>query len=163
VKAHLEAMRVACALTPVPPFHGGSRREIVKRFRVYAFDTGFVCFVRGWEGLRDEDRGGLWQHLVLDELRTAMEPARTVSFWRDKSGREIDFVVARGREADAFECTIRPDRVDRRSLDAFRDACPRGRNFVVSPFIDRAYAFRVGAHVVRAIGCADLMRLEHVR
>ena len=78
VKAHLEAMRVACALPPVPPFHGGSRREIVKRPRVYAFDTGFVCFVRGWERLRDEDRGGLWEHLVLDALRTAMEPARTV-------------------------------------------------------------------------------------
>ena len=163
VKAHLEAMRVACALTAVPPFHGGSRREIVKRPRVYAFDTGFVCFVRGWESLRDEDRGGLWEHLVLDALRTAMEPARTVSFWRDKSGREVDFVVARGRDVDAFECTIRPDRVDRRNLDAFRDAYPRGRNFVVSPFVDDAYDIRIGTHAVRAIGSADLMLLQHFR
>jgi hypothetical protein len=163
VKAHLEAMRVACALTAVPPFHGGSRREIVKRPRVYAFDTGFVCFVRGWERLRDEDRGGLWEHLVLDVLRTAMEPARTVSFWRDKSGREVDFVVARGRDVDAFECKIRPDRVDRRNLDAFRDAYPRGRNFVVSPFVDDAYDIRIGTHAVRAIGSADLMLLENFR
>jgi len=59
---------------------------------------------------------------VLDTLQTAMEPARTVSFWRDKSGREVDFVVARGRDVDAFECKIRPDRVDPRNLDAFRDA-----------------------------------------
>ena len=76
VKAHLEAMRVACALTAVPPFHGGSRREIVKRPRIYGFDTGIVCFVRGSDRLRDEDRGGLWEHLVLDVLRAAMEPAR---------------------------------------------------------------------------------------
>ena len=159
VKAHLEAMRVACALTPVPPFHGGSRREIVKRPRVYAFDTGFVCFVRGWDRIRDEDRGGLWEHLVLDVLRAAVEPARTVSFWRDKSGRELDFVVPRGREVDAYACKVRPDRLDRRSLDAFRNAYPRGRNFVVSPHVDEPYDFRAGSHVVRAVGCADVLQL----
>jgi len=158
VKAHLEAMRVACALTPVPPFHGGSRREIVTRPRVYAFDAGFACFVRGWERLREEDRGGLWGHLVLDVPRAAVEPARAASFWRDKSGREIDFVVPRGREVDAFECKVRPDRLERRRLGAVRDAYPRGRNFVVSPGVDEAYDFRAGSHVVRAIGCADVLQ-----
>ena len=122
-----------------------------------------ALFGSGWERLRDEDRGGLWEHLVLNTLRTAMEPARTVSFWRDKSGREVDFVVARGRDVDAFECKIRPDRVDPRNLDAFRDAYPRGRNFVVSPFVDEAYDFRIGTHAVRAIGCADLMLPECLR
>ncbi|MDO8835029.1 MAG: ATP-binding protein [Vicinamibacterales bacterium] len=156
VKAHIEAMTVACALTSVPPFHGGSRRELVKRPRVYGFDTGFVCFVRGWEQLREEDRGGLWEHLVLDVLRAAVGPARTVSFWRDKSDREIDFVVPHGRAVDVFECKLRPDRMDRRSLDAFRSAYPQGRNFVVSPFVEAAYDFRLGTHVVRATGCRDL-------
>ncbi len=34
VKAHLEAMTVACALFPVPPLAGGGRRGIVRRPRV---------------------------------------------------------------------------------------------------------------------------------
>lgn len=159
VKAHLEAMTVACALTRVPPFHGGSRRELVKQPRLYGFDTGFVCFVRGWEQIRDEDRGTLWEHLVLDELRAALAPARRVLFWRDKSDREIDFVVARGRTVDVFECKIQPDRLERRNLDAFRQAYPHGRNFVVSPYVDEPYDFRLGPHVIRAIGCTELDRL----
>jgi hypothetical protein len=126
---------------------------------VYAFDTGFVCFVRGWDRPSDEACGGLWEHLVLDVLRAAVEPARTVAFWRDKSGREIDFVAGRGRDVDAFECMISPDRIERRNLDAFREAYPRGRNFVVSPYVDRAYDIRVGPHAVRVVGCADVLAM----
>jgi predicted AAA+ superfamily ATPase len=158
IKAHLEAMTVALALTPVAPFHAGARRELVRRPKVYTFDTGFVAFARGWNSIRDEDRGPLWEHLVLDILR-ACPGARTVAFWRDKSDRAIDFVVARGAAADAIECKIRPDRIERRNLDAFRAAYPRGRNLVVSPAVRERYDFRAGKHVVRAVGCADLLRI----
>jgi hypothetical protein len=157
VKAYLEAMTAACALTAVHPFHGGSRRELVKRPKVFGFDTGFVCVTRGWETIREEDRGVLWEHLVLDVLLAAGGDARTVAFWRDKSDREIDFVVPRGRTVDVFECKISPERVERRNLDPFREAYPRGRNFVVSPFVVEPYDFRVGTHVVRAIGCAAVV------
>mgnify|MGYP005810649767 CR=1 FL=1 len=156
VKAHLEALAVACAIVPVPPFHGGGRRELVRRPKVYGFDTGFVAFVRGWTGLRDEDRGPLWEHLVLDTLR-ATPDGRAVSYWRDKSDREIDFVLPKGRRVDAIECKIRPDRIDARSLAAFREIYPSGSNLVASPHVDRAYDFRVGGLVVRAVGCADLL------
>lgn len=158
VKAHLEAMTVACALVPVPPFHGGGRRELVRRPKVYGFDTGFVTFVRGWTDLRDEDRGPLWEHLVLDVLRS-IPYGRALSYWRDKSDREIDFVVARGRRVDAIECKIRPDRLDARSLVAFREIYPNGTNMVVSPGVVEPYDFRVGPLVVRAVGCRDLLQL----
>jgi predicted AAA+ superfamily ATPase len=82
VKSHLEAMTVACTLVPVPPFHGGGSRELVRRPKVYAFDTGFVAFVRGWHELREEDRGPLWEHVVLDVLRAAFE-GRQVCYWWD--------------------------------------------------------------------------------
>ncbi len=111
VKAHLEALVVACAVFALPPFHGGGRREIVRRPKVYGFDTGFVCFVRGWGEIRDEDRGGLWEHLVLDVLRTATGGER-LGYWRDKSDREIDFVVRDGRAIHAVECKINPGRLD---------------------------------------------------
>ncbi|MFA6033275.1 MAG: AAA family ATPase, partial [Myxococcota bacterium] len=49
VKNYIEAMAVAHAVFTVPPFHGGGSREIVRSPRLYAFDTGFVTFMRGWE------------------------------------------------------------------------------------------------------------------
>ena len=159
MKAYLEAMAVAQALMPVPPFHGGSRREIVKRPRVYGFDTGFVAFARGWTTLREEDRGPLWEHLVLDVLR-ARAGAGTIGYWRDKSGREVDFVVAAGRAADAIECKVRPERFDPSSLRAFREAYPRGRNLVVSPGVTEAYDARYGDLLVRVVGCEHLLAGE---
>lgn len=156
VKAHLEAMSVACALYALPPFHGGGRREIVRRPKVYGFDTGFVCFARGWREIRDDDRGVLWEHLVLDVLRIATR-GEGPCYWRDKSDREIDFVVRQGRTVNAIECKISPDRFDPENLAAFRTLYPRGTNYVVCPGIDEPYDRRVGALVVRTVGCRHLL------
>jgi predicted AAA+ superfamily ATPase len=156
VKAYLEAMRVACALSIVPPYHGGGRRELLKRPKVYGFDTGFVSYARGWRDIRDDDRGPLWEHLVLDTLRAATG-GEGLFYWRDKSGREVDFVVRRGRDVDAFECKIHPDRFDPASLAVFRAGYPVGRNYLVCPGIQSAYERRFGALVVRVAGANDLL------
>ncbi len=156
VKSHLEAMSVACALLPVPPFHGGSRGELVRRPKVYGFDTGFVAYARGWQDLRADDRGPLWEHLVLDVLR-AGEEGRAVAYWRDKTGREVDFVVARGRRVDAYECKVDPARFDATSLHVFRSIYPEGRNFLVAPGVGTAYDRRFGDLVVRVVGCHHLL------
>jgi predicted AAA+ superfamily ATPase len=156
VKAHLEALTVACAIFPLPPFHGGSRRELLRRPKVYAFDTGFVAFAHGWRDIRDEDRGLLWEHLALDALRTATGDLG-LGYWRDKSGREVDFVVQRGREADAIECKVVPDRLDPESLKVFRAACPRGRNFLLCPGVDTPYERRVAGLSVRVVGARHLL------
>src|SRR5438093_6250869 len=157
VKAHIEALTIACAVYPVPPFHGGGRRELVRRPKAYGFDTGFVCFVRGWQDIRDEDRGALWEHLVLDLLRTATD-GEGLFYWRDKSGREIDFVIKKGRDVHAVESKINPDRFETAALTAFRERYPRGRNYVVCPGVSEAYDRRLGAHVVRVAGAKDLLK-----
>lgn len=156
VKAYLEAMNVACALSIVPPYHGGGRRELLKRPKVYGFDTGFVTYARGWNDIRDDDRGLLWEHLVLDTLRAATG-GEGLFYWRDKSGREVDFVVRRGREVDAVECQVRPDRFDPASLAVFRAAYPGGRNYLVCPGVRKAYEARYGALTVRVTGARDLL------
>lgn len=144
VKSHIEAMAVSHTVFLVHPFHGGGRREIVHRPKIYAFDTGFVTYTRGWDTLRDEDRGLLWEHLVLDSLRVSGLEG-DVAYWRDKSGREIDFVVRRNRDrVDAIECKINPDRFDAELFRHFRSLYPDGANFVVSPAIDESYARKIG-------------------
>jgi predicted AAA+ superfamily ATPase len=139
VKAHIEAMCVAHALFLLPPFHAGGRREITRRPKCYGFDTGIVTFVKGWESIREDDRGLLWEHLVLDTLRSHVL-ATDLYYWRDKSKREIDFVL-RGRERriHAIECKMRPEKFDPKAFLVFRSHYPDGENFVVSPFIKTAY------------------------
>jgi endonuclease/exonuclease/phosphatase family metal-dependent hydrolase len=50
-------------------------------------------FARGWDPLRRDDFGVLWEHLVLEHLH-AHFPDTPVRYWRDKARREIDFVLA---------------------------------------------------------------------
>jgi len=156
VKAYLEAMSTACALILLPPFHGGSRREIVRRPKIYGFDTGFVSFVRGWRDIREEDRGILWEHLVLDLLRECSGP-ENVFYWRDKSSNEIDFVVRRGRDTDTFECKVNPGAFRPRSLIAFRAIYPRGCNYLVCPGIEKPFNRKFGETIVRVIGGGDIL------
>lgn len=157
VKSHLEAMAIAHAIFIVPPFHGKGRREIVRRPKAYAFDTGFVTFVRGWESLRDEDRGFLWEHLVLDTLRSS-GLADQIHYWRDKSGHEIDFVLPMSRDrVDTIECKINPDRFNHENLKLFRGLYPNGTNWLVSPKIDRSYTKRFGDLEVRFISTHDIL------
>lgn len=140
VKAHIDALSIAHAVFLLSPFHGGGRREIVRRPKCYAFDTGIITYVRGWDSIREDDRGVLWEHMVLDYLRTMIDPAR-LHFWRDKSNRELDFVIRRsGNHVDAVECKYNPDRLDISSLLAFREIYPKGLNIIVSPLIKTPYA-----------------------
>lgn len=157
VKAHLEALGIARALNVVPPFHGGGRRELVRRPKAYGFDTGFVCFARGWQDIRDDDRGPLWEHLVLDVLYTAVG-GHNVAYWRDKSGREVDFVIRRGRAVDAVECKIRPDKFDPHSLTVFRELYPLGRNYLVCPAVREPHERRFGRLIMQVVGTQDLLR-----
>jgi hypothetical protein len=32
------------------------------------FDTGFICYYRGWQDLRDDDLETWWEHFVLNEI-----------------------------------------------------------------------------------------------
>jgi len=64
-------------------------------------------------------------------------------YWRDKSGREVDFVVKGGRrQSDAIECKISPDQFDPAHLATFRSLYPGGKNYVVSPNIKSSYQRR---------------------
>ena len=144
VMAHLDAMEIAHAILRVPPFHGGGHREIVQRPRVYLFDTGLTAHIRGWESIREEDRGLLWENLVLDELR-ALYPPTAIHYWRDKSRREIDFVIERpGKRVDALEAKINPDAFDPAALTVFRQLYPSGRNLLVCPFVREPHTITKG-------------------
>jgi predicted AAA+ superfamily ATPase len=144
VESHLQALEITHALTLVRPFSGGGLKELVKQPKVYAFDTGFVSFARGWDTLRPEDCGLLWEHLTLEHLQAHL-PDTPVRYWRDKRGTEIDFVLPRTRDAvDVIECKWNPATFDASALNVFRSYYPKGRNYLVTPSEAPAYARRFG-------------------
>jgi predicted AAA+ superfamily ATPase len=139
VESHLRALETTHAVTLLRPFHGGGGGEITRMAKLYAFDTGFVSFARGWNPLRPEDLGILWEHMVLEYLQ-AHQADTPAMYWRDKAGHEVDFVLQTQRdEVDAIECKWDPAAFDVASLKAFRALHPGGRNFLVCPGADPSY------------------------
>ena len=156
VKAHVEAMRIAHAVHLVRPFHGGGKQEIVSRPKCYAFDTGFVTHERGWESIRDDDRGLLWEHLVLDALRLRFAED-DVLYWQDKSRREVDFVIRRaGGRVDAVECKINPDKLNPAPMEAFRKRHPLGDNYIATPLPRERYTVKRGTLAYTVCSIADI-------
>ena len=156
VKSYAEALQIAHAIHLLRPFRGGGGGEIVRRPKCYAFDTGFVTFEKGWDRIRADDRGLLWEHLVLDSLRFR-HLDEDIFYWRDKAGREVDFVVRRdGGRVDTFECKMNPDEVSPAPVTAFRRRYPRGRDHIVVPLARRAYRIRRGGREFTVCGTTEL-------
>jgi len=133
----LEATRVAHVIRP---YSSHRASEIVSAPKVYAFDTGFVRYFHGWEKLRPEDMGILWEHFVLNEIQSR-RPESEVRYWRDKRGREVDFILpSRGGPVLAIECKWSAAGGETAGLQAFRTRYPRGENWLVAQDIDRSYA-----------------------
>jgi predicted AAA+ superfamily ATPase len=152
VTTYLESLQIADNIFLLPPYHGGGKREITARPKCYAFDTGMVTFVKGWDTIREEDRGILWEHLVLDLLRTQF-PGKKIFYWRDKSGREIDFIIPQeGGKTDIYECKINPDYFSVFPVSLFRAIYPEGRNFCICPFIRENYSLNIKGYTIEFIG-----------
>ncbi len=139
ISSYLEALRTAHFVFFLRPFHSGATREILKQPKAYTFDTGFVTYARCWNEIRNEDRGILWEHLVLDMIRSEI-PEKNIYYWKDKSNREIDFVIKRSAyDIDLIECKINPEQFSVDTIKMFRERYPGGKNYCLSPFIKNPY------------------------
>ena len=140
INNYLSVLEATFVVHVVRPFSTHRPTEIVSAPKVYGFDTGFVCYHRGWLDLRPEDMGLLWEHYVLNELHGRLQ-FRDIFYWRDKRGHEVDFVLAhRGRPHMAIECKWSADDFDKRNIQAFRRQYSEGGNFVVAQDINRPFS-----------------------
>ncbi|MBL68714.1 MAG: ATPase [Verrucomicrobiales bacterium] len=153
----LDVFQITQVARLLRPYSEGGRRELVAQPKVYGFDTGFVCYARGWNEVRPEDCGQLWEHLVLDTLLSL--PISKIHFWRDKQQREVDFVVPRGRGVvDAIECKWSTHSFETRGLKAFRDNYPKGRNYLVSPQASKSFVRKLDGLSVKFIASESLRK-----
>lgn len=104
----LEASYVVFAL---PPFFRNIGKRIVKRNKLYFYDTGLACWLLGIENaeqLRTHPlRGNLFENLVVLEAFkrrcSAGKNAANFFFYRDNTQNEVDLISANGEKLSAFE------------------------------------------------------------
>ena len=152
VTNYLEVLSISLFAIVVRPYTANRAGDIISAPKVYGFDTGFVCFSRGWDSLRPEDRGGLLEHLVLSDLIFQYGRDK-IFYWRNKQKHEVDFIIkpARGKDVHAIECKSNYKNFDIKNLRAFRKSYPQGKNFL--------YAANVTAPMSLSISGFDIMAL----
>jgi len=138
ITKYLQALEASWAALVVRPFSTRRAVEIVTIPQAYVFDTGFLCYSRGWQRLREEDFKVLWKHWVLNEICAHLQGPR-VQYWRDKRGHEVDFILINpGRGIITITCLWRSRDFTPRGLQAFRYHYPSGPNWVVCGDATRA-------------------------
>ena len=158
ISNYLGVLEATFVVHIIRPFSRRRPTEIVAAPKVYGFDTGFVCFHRGWHELRTEDAGILWEHFVLNEMQSELQ-TRRIGYWRDKRGHEVDFVfVRRGRAPLAIECKWSADDFEPRNLLAFRRQHPQGENYVVARDVEREYTRSYNDLSVRFVSLPGLIK-----
>lgn len=143
---YLQVLEETFVVHVIRPYSTHKSTEIVMAPRVYGFDTGFVCYVKGRSELRAEDVDFMWEHCVLNEMHAQLQ-SRAINYWRDKRGHEVDFVIAHRATNSlvAIECKFNSATDDLVSSDigknfeAFRNYYPDGHNFVVAHNIDTPF------------------------
>jgi len=87
------------------PFHKNYNKTIVKRPKVYFYDTGLACSLMGINESKQLQnhplKGSLFETMVVIELvkkytNTGVNPP--ISYWRDKTGHEIDVIIEKNEK-----------------------------------------------------------------
>ncbi len=86
IRKYLEFMEKTFVICLVPPFFTNRLKEIVKQPKAYFFDIGFLNHVLSYDVIP----GKKLEQVIIMEL---IKSGHTVKYWRDKQGREMDFVV----------------------------------------------------------------------
>jgi len=155
---YLSTLEATWVIQVIRPFSTRRSAEIITAPKTYAFDTGFVCYFRGWHQLREDDLGPLWEHLVLNEMHSHLQ-APTVQYWRDKRGHEVDFVLnIRGMNPIAIECKWKAEHFESKNLRAFRSQYPEGPNWIICQDVTREYSRSYDKVKVEFMGLEEMAR-----
>lgn len=85
------------------PHYKNFNKTLIKRPKIYFYDTGLVCSLLGITAVNQLElhplRGSLFECLVVTELlkkRTNAGKQINLYYWRDKTGHEVDIIIDQG-------------------------------------------------------------------
>lgn len=166
IENYLNVLEETFVVHVIRPYSAHKPNEIVKAPKVYGFDTGIINHTKGRTQLREDDLGFMWEHCVLNQLHAYLQ-TRSINYWRNKVGSEIDFVV-RGKSENTvhvIECkfSMLSDAAAPKSIaknfEAFRKNYAHGKNYVVAYNVDEPFTRKCGDVSVTFVNTKTLVQL----
>ena len=107
---YVNMLEVMCLLYRLPVYSTNQTKRLIKSPKVYWFDTGLAAYLAGHFDeeslLNSREWGGLFETLVYQHLRvwsSLQIPKLKLYYWRTSTGKEVDFIVEKGRKLIAIE------------------------------------------------------------
>jgi predicted AAA+ superfamily ATPase len=107
---YLNLLETGCLLTRIRPLATNPSAALVKAPKLLWADCGLAASlagIRSSAGIRNRMDAGFWlEQTVFQTLQTwrALEPQRRrLHFWRDRAGREVDFIIEKDHQLVALE------------------------------------------------------------
>lgn len=110
INSWLSVLETSYVIYLLKPYHNNFNKRLVKSPKLYFCDTGLAASLLGMENAKQMDthylRGELFENMVImefikQEYAQGREP--NISFWRDSNQNEIDLLVERGLDLQAYE------------------------------------------------------------
>ena len=110
VSEWLSILEVSYITFTLKPFHANIPKQLTKMPKVYFHDTGLLCYLLGIETeeqfLSSPMKGAIFENMVISELMKSRYNAGRIpdmSFYRERSGKEVDAIVTEKGKRHLYE------------------------------------------------------------
>lgn len=110
VDSWISVLEASYVIWMLPPWNTNINKRLTKSPKLYFCDTGLLCCLLGIKEAKQLDnyplRGAIFENMVVNSfLKAAYNAGKKprLSFFRDKTGREIDLIVENADGIRAFE------------------------------------------------------------
>lgn len=160
VRNYLDTLTDLFLVRQLRPWHGNSKKRLVKTPKVYVRDSGILHALAGIQDYNDLSGhplyGRSWEGFIIEQILQRMPYRTEATFYRSSAGAEIDLVLETPRNgiyAIEIKRTVEP-----KISKGFRLACeeikPNHRFYVIPTTV--SYPIGDG---VKAIGIEELITL----
>ncbi len=113
IRSWLSVLEASFIVFQLPPYYKNFNKRLVKMRKLYFYDTGLASYLLGIRDLSQLDthflRGELFENLMISEIVKFFHNRGEIPgfyFWRDRSSREVDFLIEYGTGLKAIEIKI---------------------------------------------------------
>ncbi|MFC1477711.1 ATP-binding protein, partial [candidate division KSB1 bacterium] len=140
VHRYINLLETSYMVERLPAFSVNRNKRLSKSPKVVWNDPALACFLSGYhkpDDLRESTiAGGVFESLVYMHLNAEiqlMTPMPRLYFWRTSTGKEVDFVIERGRSLVAIEVKLSGQvrYVDLENLKIFMEEYPETVSSIV--------------------------------
>ena len=110
IESWISVLEASFIVFRLQPYHKNFNKRLIKTPKLYFYDTGLASYLLRIRKVSDIQihfaQGALFENLVVNEfLKDGLNKGERLQyyFWRDSSQREIDLIIDKGLERNAYE------------------------------------------------------------